>query len=126
MKIPKLGEASEPKFQPKVSTIGGASFKLKSFLFAASMWKTWVGKIPWRREKLPTPVFLPGEFHGLYSPWGCKESDMTEQIPLSRRNFTLGLRLVLLSFLKSLFINFWTLEELRHELLLLNFSELIL
>ena len=24
----------------------------------------WVGKIPWRREWLPTPVFLPGEFHG--------------------------------------------------------------
>ena len=23
----------------------------------------WVGKIPWRREQLPTPVFLPGEFH---------------------------------------------------------------
>ena len=25
---------------------------------------------PWRRERLPTPVFRPGEFHGLYSPWG--------------------------------------------------------
>ena len=25
----------------------------------------WVGKIPWRRERLPTPVFWPGEFHGL-------------------------------------------------------------
>ena len=24
----------------------------------------WVGKIPWRRAWLPTPVFLPGEFHG--------------------------------------------------------------
>ena len=23
-----------------------------------------VGKIPWRREWLPTPVFLPGESHG--------------------------------------------------------------
>ena len=22
----------------------------------------WVGKIPWRRERLPTPVFWPGEF----------------------------------------------------------------
>ena len=29
----------------------------------------WVGKIPWRRERLPTPVFWPGEFRGLYSPW---------------------------------------------------------
>ena len=25
-------------------------------------------------------VFWPGEFHGLYSPWGCKESDTTEQL----------------------------------------------
>ena len=24
----------------------------------------WVGKIPWKREGLPTPVFLPGESHG--------------------------------------------------------------
>ena len=38
----------------------------------------WLGKIPWRRERLPTPVFWPGEFHGLYSPWGHKESDTTE------------------------------------------------
>ena len=37
-----------------------------------------VGKIPWRREWLPTPVFWPGEFHGLYSPWGCKEPHRTE------------------------------------------------
>ena len=43
----------------------------------------WVGKIPWRRERLHTPVFWPGEFHGLYSPWGHKESDMTEQLSLS-------------------------------------------
>ena len=38
----------------------------------------WVGKIPWRMEKLPTPVFWPGEFHGLYSLWGHKELDTTE------------------------------------------------
>ena len=43
-----------------------------------AIWETWVGKIPWRREKLPTAVFCPGEFHGLYSPWGCKESDTME------------------------------------------------
>ena len=35
----------------------------------------WVRKIPWRREWQPTPVFLPGEFHGQrslegYSQWG--------------------------------------------------------
>ena len=37
------------------------------------MWETWVWKIPWRRESLLPPVFWPGEFHGLYSPWGRKE-----------------------------------------------------
>ena len=42
------------------------------------MQETWVGKIPWRRERLLTPVLWPGEFHGLYNPWGCQESDMTE------------------------------------------------
>ena len=43
-----------------------------------AMWETWVGKIPWRRERLPTPVFWPGEFHGLCSLWGHKVSDTTE------------------------------------------------
>ena len=43
----------------------------------------WVGKIPWRRKWQPTPVLLPGEFHGGrslvgYSPRGRKELDMTE------------------------------------------------
>ena len=45
----------------------------------------WVGKIPWRKEWQPAPVFLPGEFHGQrslagYSPWGHKESDTTEHM----------------------------------------------
>ena len=47
-----------------------------------AMQETWVKKIPWRKERLPTPVFWPGEFHGLYSPWGCKESDTTERLSL--------------------------------------------
>ena len=43
----------------------------------------WVRKTPWSRKWQPTPVFLPGEFYGQrslvgYSPWGCKESEMTE------------------------------------------------
>ena len=47
------------------------------------MWvRAWVGKIPCRRERLPTPVFCPREFHGLYSPWGHKELDMTHQLSL--------------------------------------------
>ena len=43
----------------------------------------WVWEIPWRRERLPAPVFWPGEFHGLYSPWGHKELDTTQQLSLS-------------------------------------------
>ena len=47
-----------------------------------------MGKIPWRRKWQSTPVFLPGKSHGQrslagYSPWGCKELDMTEQLTLS-------------------------------------------
>ena len=53
----------------------------------------WVGKIPWRREWLPTPMFWPGEFHGLYSPWGCKESDTTEQFSLTHSLRTFSYRL---------------------------------
>ena len=52
----------------------------------------WVRKIPWRRERLPTPVFWPGEFHGLYSPWGHKESDTTERLALSLALFTAALQ----------------------------------
>ena len=42
---------------------------------------------PWRRAWRPTPVFLPGESHGQrnlagYSPWDCKELDMTERLTL--------------------------------------------
>ena len=39
----------------------------------------WIGKICWRREWLPTPIFWPGKFHGL----GHKESDTTEWLSLS-------------------------------------------
>ena len=42
-----------------------------------------VRKIPWRRKWQPAPIFLPEESYGQrslvgYSPWDCKESDMTE------------------------------------------------
>ena len=48
------------------------------------------GERPLGREWLPTPVFLPGEFHGQrslagYSPWGCRESDTTEQLTHTHR-----------------------------------------
>ena len=46
--------------------------------------ETWVQKIPWTRERLLMPVFWPEEFHGLYSPWGHKESDTTERLKKKR------------------------------------------
>ena len=94
-----------------------------------SQFDSWVEKIPWRRDKLLTPVFVnfpggsdgkesacnagdlglitglgrsPGGGHGNpfqysylenphgwrslegYRPWGCKESDMTEQLSMAQ------------------------------------------
>ena len=43
----------------------------------------WVGKISWRRERLPTLVLWPGESQGLSSPWGHEEWDATERLSLS-------------------------------------------
>ena len=51
--------------------------------------ETWVLSLGWEdpleKAMQPTPVFLPGKSHGWrslvgYSPWGCKDSDMTERI----------------------------------------------
>ena len=49
------------------------------------VWYPGEGKIPWKREWLPTPIFLPGEFHGQsslasYRPWDCKELDTTDRL----------------------------------------------
>ena len=49
----------------------------------------WVGKTPWRRERLPIPIFWPGDFYGLWEfyglchPWDRKKSDTTEQLSLT-------------------------------------------
>ena len=50
--------------------------------------------IPWRRELLATPVFLPGKSHvqrswAGYSPWCHKELDKTEQLTLSTFRYRL-------------------------------------
>ena len=63
-------------------------------------------RFSWRKKWLPTPVFLPGEFHGQrslvgYSPWGHKEPVMTEKLTL------------LLSLKDYGPMNYW----IKHELL---------
>ena len=81
---------------------------LKLSLNSDAMQETWVGKIPWRRERLPNPVFWSGEFFGLYSPRGHKESDMTEWFSLS------------LKFLghhhASILLTFWSVSHLFYHL----------
>ena len=52
---------------------------------------TWVGKIPWRREWQPTPVFLPGESHGQRSLVGYSPGDRKSRTRLSAI-FLLSLR----------------------------------
>ena len=61
----KLGFPSSSDSKESACNAGGPEFS------------PWVRQIPWRRKWQPTPVFLPGEFHGQrslagYSPWGCK------------------------------------------------------
>ena len=68
-----------------IMTSYGASLVAQMIKNLPAMLETWVRKIPWRREWLPTLVFLPGQLHGQrrimdYSPLGHKESDMTEEL----------------------------------------------
>ena len=67
----------------RVGFLGGSDSKKSSCKKRRLRFDPWVEKISWRREWLPIPLFLPGEFHGQrslvgYSPWGRKESDTTE------------------------------------------------
>ena len=63
---------SQPRDWTQVFHIAGGFF---------TIWDT--KEAPWRREWLPALVFWPGEFHGLYSPWGRKELDTAEWLSLS-------------------------------------------
>ena len=56
---------------------GDSAEKESTCQFRRCGFNPWIGKIPWRREWQPTPVFLPGKSHGQrslmgYSPWGSK------------------------------------------------------
>ena len=70
----------------------------------------WVGKsFGEGNGQPPTPVFLPREFRGQrilagYIPWGCKESDTTEQLSTQTQETDIGLKATILQykFLKRL------------------------
>ena len=67
--------------------VGWASLVAQLVENLRAMLETWVRSLGWdeslEKERLPTSVFWPGEFHGLYSPWGRRESNMTERLSLS-------------------------------------------
>ena len=70
-------------FTKRVQSLGGSEGKESACNAGDLDSILGLGRIPWKREWLPTPVFWSGELHGQgslasYSPWGCKESDMTE------------------------------------------------
>ena len=45
--------------------------------------QSWEDPLEKGKATLPTPVFWPEEFHGLLSPWDCKESDTAERLSLA-------------------------------------------
>ena len=68
--------------------LSGASLLAQTVKTLPGMQETQVGKIPWRRDWLCAPVFLPGESHGQripvgHSPWGS-QTDTTERLTLSQ------------------------------------------
>ena len=83
------------KWLSSSSSIFQASFVAQLVKNPPVMWETWVWSLgredPLEKGKAtPTPVFWPGESHGPYSSWRCKESDRTERLSLSLAYFTLG------------------------------------
>ena len=80
------GETCFNVFMIKQGFPGGASGKEPTChcrRYKRHRFDPWVRKIPWKRAWQPSPVFLPGESYGQrglagYSPWGCKELNITE------------------------------------------------
>ena len=70
-----------------------------------AMQETWVQSLGWEdtleKGKATHSVFWPREFHGPYSPWGCKESDTTEWLSLH--------------FMVVLFLDFWKTPCVFHK-----------
>ena len=63
--------------------LGGSDSKESACIVGDLGWIPGLGRSPEKGKGYPL-IFWPGEFHALYSPWGCKESDTTEQLSLSQ------------------------------------------
>ena len=60
--------------------------------FRSHRFNPWVRNFPWRRKWQLTPVFLLGKPHVQrslvgYSPWGCKQPDLTEWLSMHTHTF---------------------------------------
>ena len=71
--------------KPWMGLLGGSDGKESACNAGDLSWIPGLGTFPGGGNGNPTPIFWPGEFHkqesgGLYSPWGCKELDTTEQL----------------------------------------------
>jgi len=51
---------------------GGSVVRESGCQFRRLRFNPWVGKIPWSRKWQPTPIFLPGKFHGLRNVAGYR------------------------------------------------------
>ena len=98
----KLRSILENKEKPQIPHLGfpgGSDGKESSCQHRRLGFNPWLRKIPWRRKWQPTPVFLPGKFHGQrslsgYSPWGHKSQTWLRR--LNNHNFIIH-RISLLS-----------------------------
>ena len=94
-----LGAGRRPQDSPSWALIGnqslggistgfpGVAQTVKNLQCRRPRFGSWVRKIPWRRDRLPSPVFWPGKCQGPrsragYSPWGRKESGTAERLTL--------------------------------------------
>ena len=75
-----ISDLARIKKTDSISLIAQRVKNLRAVQDACKGFSPWVRKIPWKGEWLPTPGFLPGEFHGQRCLGGCKESGMTEQL----------------------------------------------
>ena len=88
--IPRLGRSPGEEIGYSLQ-YSWASLVAQTVKDPHAMQETWVQSLGWEdslEKAMPplpftsTPVFWPGEFHGLYSPRGHKESEATEQLSL--------------------------------------------
>ena len=82
--IPSLWKVMLAQFlRGPLAETGGSDGKESVYQGKRHRFDSCIRQIPWRRKWQPTPVFLPGKYHGWgpwQATWGLKESDTTEHV----------------------------------------------